>query len=230
MVQWLFGKCVLLYGKAGYGKTTFLVKLAKRIYEATGKKARLYLMDTNTLETDFSREIRDYLGNSADVLFISYPRSITRWLSYSVPWQNYSMVVVDSISGVAEELADRYEPDNPQLDKITTRYSAAILNKLARISHRHKLLGVLVAHASDIWQGDFFGEKLAPKFCTYSMKNADVVMLLDKRSEKREVIEEGKAKLVDVEVRYVKIVFVRKLLGPCPYYKKEYLVEDIVGD
>lgn len=200
-VKYMMGKAIVLYGAPFVGKSTFIANLARILLDYTGKPARFYWLDRNLIGTELGRALKDISG--ADVVEIRYPRAIVRALRAEKKWSKYSLVAVDSLTGIAEELTRYYEyPDSPQVLLATTRYASSILMQLAEIAHEHKIPCILIVHESALWTGDFFGEAVSPGYAGKALKNADLVLrfILERETRKDGTIEEA---------RFIKVVLDR---------------------
>lgn len=200
-VKYMLGKAIVLYGQPFVGKSTFVSKLASVLRDYTGKPARFYWLDRNLINTDLGKALREI--SKADVVEVKYPRAIIRAIRSERHWDKYSMIVVDSLTGIAEELA-RYSdyPDSPQVTLSTVRYASALLSLLSEIAHEHNLVSILVVHESVIWIGDFFGENVSPGYTGKALKNADLVLrfILERETKKNGELSEE---------RYIKVVLDR---------------------
>ena len=200
-VKYMMGKAIVLYGAPFVGKSTFLAYLARNLLDYTGKPARFYWLDRNLIGTDLGKTLKRI--SDADVVEIKYPRAIIRALRSEKSWSKFSLVAVDSLTGIAEELTRYYEyPDSPQVILSTVRYASSILMTLAEIAHEYKIPCILVVHESPLWGGDFFGEDVAPGYTAKALKNADLVLrlILERESRKDGTIEEE---------RYLKVILDR---------------------
>jgi len=224
LIRYMVGKAVLLYGDSFAGKSTFIARLSRKLLEATGKPARLYWLDKNFTRRDFGTYLAELSG--ADIVMVKNPRTVHLMLKKEVKkgrngveykpidYSRYSMVAVDSLTGIATEMIKSGYPDDPTVTLATTRYAQSIMANLSEIAHEHNLIGILVAHPSTIWGDKWMGQNDKPSFMGKALMNTDIVIKFEKKNENE---------------RTVKVVLDRRpMFNESPWLNKEITTEELL--
>jgi len=212
------GLSVVLYAHPMVGKTTFLANLCRHLQEALGRKALYFAIDEN-LNTPFGQKMRRISRAEWISLDYPHPRTLVNFLNRLKNPEQYCIIVVDSITGLFETLAEEYgDPTHPRINLALIRWSSLITNKLAHLSHSYNLIGILVAHQGAMYEDEWLGRKEKPAFSLRAIKNVDVVLKAvtkAKKVNKKEVLE-----------HYIQVVKFRERPD---LRNREFLVEELLG-
>lgn len=213
------GSSVVLYGNPGEGKSTFVANLCRQFIEMTNRKA-LYIAIDENLNTDFGEKLK-VIAN-AEWIFLDYPhpRTLVNFISRLRNPQQYVIIVVDSITGLFETLAEEFgDPADPRINLYLIRYSSVITKKLAKLSHEHNMVTILIAHLGSIYTDEWLGLKEKPAFSLRAVKNVDVVL---KAITKK--IKDNKKE--DVLERHIKVMYYR---SKPEFNMREFNVKELLG-
>lgn len=220
----ILGEVHVIYGPPMIGKSTLASKIAKILYNATGKKVKYYAIDSNLKNTDWGQNLKNI--SRAEWIDVKIPSSLP-WLLQNTDWSKYSGVIVDSLTGVFEHVVEYLggtslrDMLDPRINLALVRYASTVTKLLADIAHSNSILGILVSHSGAIFGGDFYGEKDKPAFAERALKNVDGIAKMyihvKKNKDGSETIE-----------RKIKWLVHRR--PNSPLYRKEFKIEELVGE
>lgn len=197
----------LLYGESFIGKSMFCARLCKKYFEMTEKKGLYLYSDLNLRGTEYGKGLMKI--SNAEWKLIDDINSFFAIID-GINMDNHSIIVVDSLSGIFDELLERFN-DLMDLRINVLRSRVSIL--LSRKFKKSKIPIILVAHPTPlIKRSEFFGENDRPRIPLISLINYDGILKFFEN--------EGK--------RYIKIVRYRSMIEG-EYRGKIYDVDQIVG-
>ena len=156
----------LLYGEPFVGKSFFCAKLSRKYLELTKKPALYIYTDLNLRGTEYGEQLKNI--SKADWKLAENGNQLFRIL-HSVSLNNYSIVIIDSLSGVFDEIKERFfDLLDLRINLLISRFGTVLSRKF----HKAPIPIILVAHTSAlIKQKEWHGEQDRPRIPLISLIN-----------------------------------------------------------
>lgn len=173
----LKGLSIILFGEPGIGKTYLCAYLCGKAYETTNNKPIYLVLDEN-LRTSYGRSIKKI----ANAEWKEFDSINDLWVYIATQLfmdaTSASLVVLDSITGVQEEILSILKgPDDPRLTMIMSRYATLITKQFAKIAHKCGIPTIIISHPSALFKDSPIWEtKQKPAFLGRAIKNIDLVL------------------------------------------------------
>lgn len=184
LIELLKGETAVLYGQPMVGKTISIAIIAKLLKKETGKPAFFIWSDSNLLGEygDFIKEL-----SGAETKYVSDDRMLGAMLrALRNKKENegfqYSMVVIDSVTGFQESIMEREGVDSPRVGLLLGRVSQIVAKRFREISAEYDVPTVMIAHQTAVFKpdspylGPFAGKSHKPTIVTKALRNTTLLL------------------------------------------------------
>jgi len=163
----------ILYGDPFIGKSRFVANLCSKLYEKTNKQGLYLAVDTNLIATTYGEQLKKIA--KADWRETPNIESVLSTLN-SVDLSKYSIIVIDSVSGILDEILERFGIELTDVDELLDLRINLLMSRISRLLSRviKNVKGIpiiLIAHTTPQIKGTFYGEQDRPRIPHLSLIN-----------------------------------------------------------
>ena len=171
LAQKIKGKVVLVFGPSMVGKTTLALHLSKYF------ESPLYFRIDRNIDLEKIKKINENLK----VIDVNSYNELLQQLDYK-QLKNYDLVIVDSLTGLNEELEARYRP--PKLYLELSRMQRQVIFRLSRV--KPFVTSLIITHSR---LEDFETRTIGPSINNKVLKHIDLVLQVYKDREGNRIVK-----------------------------------------